>query len=110
MAEHKILLSLFKGYTDETVEDVWVSAQPPYDPVPFEGREDEAFSDYYQQLHVMYVKASGRRDSPMGVLARTVSVPTWTGDGRTSTVWTCDDDLYNIREPQHCYHNVFFSY
>ena len=60
-----------------------MSAQPPYDPVPFEGKEDEAFSDYYQQLHVMYAQASGRRDSPMGVLARTVSVPTWTGDGRT---------------------------
>ena len=28
---------LWAGYTDETVEDVWASAQPPYDPVPFEG-------------------------------------------------------------------------
>ena len=28
---------LLAGYTDETVEDVWASAQPPYDPVPFEG-------------------------------------------------------------------------
>ena len=28
---------LIPGYTDERVEDVWVSAQPPYDPVPFEG-------------------------------------------------------------------------
>ena len=30
----------FKGYTDETVEDVWVSAQPPHEPVPFAGKED----------------------------------------------------------------------
>ena len=42
-----IQLLSFKGYTDETVEDVWVSAQPPHDPVPFAGREDMTVCKQY---------------------------------------------------------------
>lgn len=45
----------FKGYTDETVEDVWVSAQPPHEPVPFAGKEDVNILNQNLELNVLNV-------------------------------------------------------
>ena len=57
----QVVLNVFllAGYTDETVEDVWASAQPPYDPVPFEGIDADLSHRLMIDMYCVRVLAGG---------------------------------------------------